>query len=626
VGERKKKTPVGATVPPPQQEADFFTQLEQTFQRGVVSAEIDLSGLLARRGEEGGGSVKTFWGEAVRVTEGPAGVHERIFKRMKEIASAFEGRFTVHAPMQIEPAGLTSIERARAAALLKDSLKYADKLGAGIITVHPIGTMGYYFVEPFVGQKMPVENPFFLAKDEKELNEMFEKYRVRDSLLREQIKKEWENFVQVLPTYFAEKFGAQAAELVNTFAVRAADLALKKLMDTYREDVGKMINELSTHYHPRVAEVAISRLREAVTPTGVDREKLRKMKAEIERRLKDRRFMSELIKNWIKVDLASLTPITQEGRLPKSREEEEKLRKEAWKMAMSYLPRFGPFKESEKIILENVKDAFSKLLSDPEVKRMLREGKIKIALENLFPAAPERGYMAGYAYFYKPEHMAKLIKELRAIAKAKGIPEDRITLTFDIGHAAASAHITGMKPSEFLEELKKHGVKPEHVHIVGGRGFGHEHIAWGDWLDEVSRMDPTILEKVMELGVVNIEGGAGHHDIEVTLNAMWDQGMPLEAILAIAGGPQPSPDWLRYAGFGDISYWKARAEHYWRSGFTPKAFYSFQYEHVPAPMRTAFGTYTAPGLFGGGYAIGPGRTPMIWSTAQPFLYSTRKKE
>ncbi len=622
MADKIKKTPFGATVPPPDQNADFITQLEQTFQRGVVSAELDVGGLFSKN--QGGGSVKTFWGEAARISEGPAGVHDTIFKRMKEIANAFGGRFTVHAPMQAEPAGMTSIEKARAANILKKTIEYADKMGAGVITVHPIGSMGYYFVEPFLNQKMPVENPFFLAKNEKELKDLFKKYDVKDPLLKDQIQREWANFIQVLPTIFAEKFGAQAGELVENFSTRAADYALHQLLNKYGDNVNAINQMLLENYHPRVADRARARLSRVIRQVGdkfvVDKNELAKLKSELAARVSDRRFLGELTNSWLLVDLASLKPVKMDGQLVKSYKDELETRKQAWELAMSHLSRFGPFKDSIKQIEKNVEDTFSKLLKDPEVKKMLKKGNIKIALENLFPARPEKGYMAGFAYFYEPEHMAKIIKKLRAIAKANGIPEDRITMTFDIGHAAASK----IKPSKFLKELKKRGIKPGHVHIVGGRGFGHEHIAWGDWLDEVSRMDPDILKKVMDLGIVNIEGGLGHHDTEVTLNAMWDQGMPLEAILAMSGGPEPSPGLLRYAGFGDASYWQDRAQAYWSSGFASKGFYSFQYENTPGPMRTAFGAYTAPALFGGGYSIGPGRTPNVWSSSQPLLYSSKK--
>ncbi len=624
-----KKGAVGSTVAPPDQNADFLTQIQNTFERGVVSAEVDLGGLFAQDDKGGGGSVKTLWGEATRITTGPAGAQEQLLKKMKTIADTFGGRFTAHAPMQADPSELMSISRTRAANILKTSIKYSDKIGASVLTVHPIGQMQYYFIEPFTNQRMPVQSPFMLARDEKELDNLFKKYKVKDSLLKKQIKSEWENFIQVLPTFFAEKYGAQAAQLFDTFAMRAAQKNVLGIVDRFGGDVDKAydyVKKASVHYDPRVAQ---SMENEMLKIKG-NNKYLAKLKS-------DRRTIDSHLKTlWPKIAITTLEPIDEQGRpvtLPENfnslspseqrevhRNARLKVVKKGW-AAITSQGRFGPFDEAIKDIEHSVKDTFRRLLSDKEVKKILRKGKLKIGIENLFPAVPEKGYMQGFAHFYKPEHMAKLVKDVRAIARANGIPDDAITITFDVGHAAAS----GVKPSKFLAELKKRGVKPGHVHLVGGPGYGHGHIAWGDWLDEVSRMDPGIIAKLTDMGVINIEGGAGLYDTEVTLNAMWNEGVPLEALMAMAGGPQPSMGDLRYAGFKAPPYWAEVAERFRGTGFAQRAFYSFSTETMGAPMRTAFGSYSMPGMYGGGYSLGPGLTPRIWGGAQPLLYSAKKK-
>ncbi|MBR9681639.1 MAG: hypothetical protein GOV00_02440 [Candidatus Altiarchaeota archaeon] len=629
MAERKKGT-VGATVAPPDQNSDFLTQIQGTFERGVVSAEIDLGGLFAQEGQ-GGGSVKTLWGEASRITTGPAGAHEHLLKKMKEIANSFGGRFTTHAPMQADPSEIMSIGRARAANILKNSVKYSDKIGATVMTVHPIGSMQYYFIEPFTGQRMPVQSPFMLAKDKGELTQLFKQYNVKDNLLKDQIEKEWENFIQVLPTFFAEKYGPQAAQLFEDFSKITGQVNVVNLANRWGDDPEKIYSELRKnreHFNPRVYEAMEAEIMRMSSTNGQHLKDLRRSSKGLENYLD-----KEL---WPKVATTTLNPISKDGKIItrplgfetlSKAEQEETLRKshldmakQGWE-AMLGRGRFGPFKDSIDQIEASVKDTFRRLLSDSEVKKTLKKGKLKLGIENLFPAAPEKGYMAGFAHFYKPKHMAKLVKDVRAIAKANGISEDAITLTFDVGHSAAS----GIKPTKFLKDLKKHGVKPGHVHLVGGPGYGEGHIAWGDWLDEVSRMDPGIISKLTDMGVVNIEGGAGLYDVEVTVNTMWNEGIPLEALMAMAGGPTPSMGDLRYTGFKAPPYWAQAAERFRGTGLAQRGFYSFSAETVGAPMMTAFGSYGMPGFTGGGYSIGPGTTSRIWSGAQPLLYSTKKK-
>ncbi|MBR9690012.1 MAG: hypothetical protein GOV01_03900, partial [Candidatus Altiarchaeota archaeon] len=111
-----KKPVLGATVAPPTEKADFLAQLQNTFERGVVSAEIDLGPLINEKG--GGGSVVTdMFGEASRVSTGPAGVHDQLFSKMKLIADSFGGEFRVHAPMAANPADSMQVGQARAAGL-----------------------------------------------------------------------------------------------------------------------------------------------------------------------------------------------------------------------------------------------------------------------------------------------------------------------------------------------------------------------------------------------------------------------------------------------------------------------------------------------------------------------------
>ena len=652
---RKGKRPsLGATVPPPNEKADFFSQLQNTFERGVVTAEIDLSGLINEKG--GGGSVKTMWGEADRITTGPAGVHNQIIKKMKAIANTFGGSFNVHAPLQANPADLISVGRARSAELIKKSMDYTAELGGKTMTIHPIGQMEYYFVDPFVGTKVPLPNPFYLAGSEKELKGLMKDLGVRDPLLKKQIEKEWKNFVHTIPMTFAEKFSALAVQDLQDFSRPAGALKAGEVLKKYRDSPQRLAEEAE-----RVAESLHPRVRDEFNKT-------------LQIALGNEEFAKGLVKNmdgnaneaaklWPRVAMASLDPIDADGSVvgippefnkiirkhqagKKLTDEElktakrlekqiisrrERVRIKAWNevIAGPRGTRFGPFKQSQKEMHDAVVDTFRRIFESVKKDRKgglykaLKKKKMQIGLENLFPAMPEKGYMQGYAYFYKPEQMAKLIKDVQKVAQENGFSKDVVGMTFDLAHAASA----GIKPSKFLKDLKKEGIKPQHVHVVGGPGYGHGHIAWGDWLDEVSRMDPGIISKLADVGAINIEGGAGLYDVEVTVNTLWDKGMPLEAMMAIAGGPEATPGWGSYwSGEVPRSYFEGRAPAYVGTQLPVRSFYSFQNEMTPMPMQSAFGSYTAPAFVGGGYSVGPGRTSAFWSSAQPLLYSSKTEQ
>ncbi|MBR9680772.1 MAG: hypothetical protein GOU98_03020 [Candidatus Altiarchaeota archaeon] len=659
----KRKPTLGASVAPPTEKADFLTQLQNTFERGVVSAEVDIGGLINEKG--GGGSVVTMFGEAERISTGPAGVHDSLIKKMKTIADTFGGKFTTHAPMQANPSDLMPVGRAKAAQLLKESLEYTQKLGGSVMTVHPIGQMEYYFTDPFIGQKMPVNNPFYLAKDKDELKGLFKKFNVNDTLLKEQLTKEWENWVGVLPTVFAERYGAIAAQDINAFSTSAARWKLGELAKKNRNGVQSFLRDASDHINSGLgAGVKAEAMKAVEEIVNASADKQQQLVNTLSRYAGDHEKQAKGL--WSKVAMVSLEAIKKDGSRadisPESRRliqrkggwdnltaneqnrindenraAHEKVRLEAWGNLMGGeqgKARFGPFDKSEEQIMDSIKDTFRMILKGVkadkgDVLKALKNKKLKIGLENLFPARPEKGYMQGFAYFYEPEHMIKLIKELQAVATSKeiGLPKDIFTLTFDVGHAAASSK--GKRtPSQFLKKLKEGGINPEHVHIVGGSGYGHGHIAWGDWLDEVSKMDPGIIAKLQDSGVINIEGGAGLHDVDVTLNALWDKGVPVEAMMAMAGNPDAfTPSLAEYSGFdaAGIKYMKGALESmgYQGSGMPGRAFYSFQNETIGEPMQGAFGGYTAPALFGGGYTIGPGRTSAIWASSQPLLYSSK---
>lgn len=647
----KKKPTLGATVPPPNEKADFFAQLQNTFERGVVTAEIDLSGLINEKG--GGGSVQTMWGEADRISTGPAGVHDQVIKKMKTIANTFGGSFNVHAPLQANPSDLMSVGRAKSADMIKQSMEYTQKLGGKNLTVHPIGQMEYYFVDPFVGTKIPLPNPFYLAGSEKELKGLMEKLNVRDPLLRSQIEKEWKNFVHTIPMTFAEKFGALAVQDLNTFSQSVGEWKAGELLKKHKGNPERLVKEMASlggGLHDNIQPVLRGLVEEGMKNPNLAETLIRGAPAN---ELKARRL-------WPKVAMASLDPIDDEGgvvrptgrldelikkgqtnKLSKGErneatklwrkmiKEQEKVRIKAWHevVAGAGRTRFGPFEDSEEQMVDAVKDTFKTIFSSiknekGDLYKALKNKKMQIGLENLFPAAPDRGYMQGYAYFYKPEHMAKLIKAVQKIAQEQGFSKDIVGMTFDTAHAAAA----GMKPSDFLKELKKKGIEPKYAHLVGGPGYGHGHIAWGDWLDEVSKMDPEIVERLANVGVINIEGGAGIYDVEVTVNALWNKGVPLEAMLAMAGAPDATPQFGAYWSKNVTPYMQDAAGSYAGTQMPIRNFYSFQNEMTPMPMQSAFGSYSVPAFVGGGYSMGPGRTSSFWSSSQPLLYSSKNKE
>ncbi len=639
----KRKPTVGSTVAPPSEKADFLSQLQNTFERGVVSAEVDIGGLLNQQ-QGAGGSVKTLFGEAVRTTTGPQGVSDSLISKMKNIASVYNGQFRTHAPMQANPAGLTEIGRTQAALLLKKSLDYTTKLDGKHMTVHPIGQMSYYFVEPFVGMPFQVSNPFMLSKNKEELTNLMNEFGVKDPVLKDQIESEWRNFVRVLPLNFAEKYGAVAIQEVQKFKGELGACRAGKLMEKYEnnpEGLLKRTQELEHKLDPQVFQAMMNNLDSAKNPS--DKKQLIDMIDFHKERANE---------GWKKAALAMLDPMTRDGEivsasnelrklynkknksgseenrlnqlLKEHRDKIDKIRFDAWGSVMES-GRFGPFKDSQETTMKHVVDTFDRIFKGivqekGATYKRLKAKKMTIGLENLFPMVPEKGYMQGFAHFYKPEHMIELIKKVKAKAKVNGLPEDVVTITFDIGHAAAS----GIKPSDFLKKLKKGGIDPKYIHLVGGPGYGHGHIAWGDWLDEVSKMDPGILTKLMDVGAINIEGGQGLYDTEVTLNTMWNDGLPMEAMMAMAGGPENfSPQFIDRAGYASRPN-EQMARGYFGTQMPVRSFYSFQNETSLQPMKGAFGSYSMPGRYAGGYTIGPSRTSNVWASSQPLLYSSKR--
>jgi len=98
----------------------------------------------------------------------------------------------------------------------------------------------------------------------------------------------------------------------------------------------------------------------------------------------------------------------------------------------------------------------------------------------------------------------------------------------------------------------------------------------------------------------------------------------MEAMMAMAGGPENfSPQFIDRTGYSSRPN-EQTAQGYFGTQMPVRSFYSFQNEMSLQPMKGAFGSYSMPGRYTGGYTIGPSRTSNVWSSSQPLLYSSKR--
>lgn len=653
--EKGKKGVFGATVAPPTQQADFFSQLRNTFERGVVSAEIDISSL---------------WNEKMGM-HGARSVGRAEKDRVKHIIAEHGGMATIHAPLGFDFSASMSLSQRKGAQALKETIEYAKEVGAeSSITVHPSMLMGASFIDPATGTEQTLPKSYYLCNSVKELDDYIKKHNIKDNLVKKQIEAEWRNFAVAQAAQFQQQNASFAPQTLREFAQNAttgrgmtqfihelekkglgeeaiattverrlAQLteygasdqiteAAKQALARYNSDprgfvklhkdwYEKQINELKkqghdpTKFEQGLKEFVDSKWASAAAAVGGD---LTREGFEASNILgggpgADKQLMQEVMKTN-NLDEETLNTLSPTGAL--------------FVRALSGQRRGDMSEDAEKRVRDNFLETMDMFLKDKQVQDMLKDGKTKLNLENLWGSNPEHGMFEGIPYFNDPVKMAEVVKELKKRARENGLSEDIFGVTFDTQHALASGvrdEKTGklLKPSEWLDRLKAEGVDVDHVHLVGGSEDSKGHVAFGDWNDQLAKTDPELWNKLAETGVINIEGGKGLADVEKTLEAMWNEGVPLEAMAASAHVPEEVAA-LGYQASA-ASFYGEQARMY--GAMTTKGgLYSFG-PSLSEPGLSQFGSSLAPGLYSGG-AMHRDISQMsrTYMSAQPLLYSS----
>ncbi len=590
-------------------------RIRGTFDRGVTRAEIDLA-------------------DAYQKGIMPGHIPD-VQKRIgRQIGAEFGGKFSVHAPYQIEFSSPSSFQQAEAAEILKQTVKYAKDMQAKLITIHPTTVMGSGFQDPFTGALQAVPG-YMLCKNKKEFDDYCRIHNIREgTTIYTQVEQYWNMFFYsqsavmtqqhaAAAPIFARDFGAQGAEYDSIKAV--AELDARGITDktTMMANVEAVLTRyMSNRQVPGVADGAM--------------QVYNNFKSDPER------FLNELVGTirswkskggdpvkistdakrhyWAEATLCVGGQLNEDGTYASPvRKEDGMAEKEINFREALAGNRVIDLPNEEHRIIDNLKSTLEMAFKDEELVKLLKENKITLSFENLYGMNPETGWMNGFAYYTRPEHIVAAVRAAREVARAHGIPEDRIGTTFDTEHAA----IGYGDPSKFIDELQRQGIKITHAHVVGGSAsgsapiFGHKGL--GSMEDEILRKHPDLLKKLVESGVpMTLEPGMGGiKDIEQGLETMMT-GTPTEAMLAA----NYAPEQVRQLGYtGEPSYYAAAYQLY--QGFANKAgFYSFG-PHVQEPFRTTFGPVASPTLYSGGIAHRD-QPSLIWPSQQPISYRSRQ--
>lgn len=595
-------------------------RIRGTFDRGVTRAEIDLA-------------------DAYQKGIMPGHIPD-VQKRIgRQIGAEFGGKFSVHAPYQVEFSSPSSFQQAEAAEILKQTVKYAKDMQAKLITIHPTTVMGSGFQDPFTGALQAVPG-YMLCKNKEEFDDYCRIHNIRPgTTIYQQVEQYWRMFFNSQSAVMTQQHAAAAPIFAAQFGSSGAWIDSRKKIAELEDrgihdeaameaNVEAVLTKFASSQNQQVRERAAGILAQfRHNPTGFvnmlkesvaeDRQDAAKKGTNVEK------MYDEWKKDvWARATLCVGGSLNPDGTPASTMKESEWQLSEQEKNFREALAgnRVIDIPQEEHRIIDNLKDTLERAFTDPEVVKLLKENKITLSFENLYGMNPETGWMNGFAYYTRPEHIVAAVRAAREVARKYGIPEDRIGTTFDTEHAA----IGYGDPSKFIDELQKQGIKITHAHVVGGSAsgsapiFGHKGI--GSAEDEILRKHPDLLKKLVESGVpMTLEPGMGGiKDVEAGLETMMT-GTPTEAMLAA----NYAPEQVRQLGYtGEPSYYAAAYNQY--QGFANKAgFYSFG-AHVAEPFRTTFGPVASPTLYSGGIAHRD-QPSLIWPSQQPISYRSRQQ-
>ncbi len=626
--EKKKVGMIGASIPTGGgwENLPVSERIRQTFERGVTRAELDLA---------------DAFGKGIK----PGAIPDIQKRRTREIGDEFGAQFSVHAPYQVEFSSPSPFQQAEAAEILKQSIKYAKDMGAHIITVHPTSVMGGGFRDPFTGQLQTIPG-HFICKNKDEFDEWCHEHGIEKKTTQyNHLKLQWDNFFRAQSTLYTQQQAAARPIFMKDYG---QTLGFWNLARDHLEWKKKGYSK------SEMKPIIEAKLLDVINSPGAAIE----IKNEVKRKLDE--FNSnpdDFIDNLERENQFRLGWIKKEKQKPDATMEDvnklyDRISNNSWQQATicvgGRMNRNGTWthvgsqdsqsnfraalaqervidlKAEEPNVINNLKTTLEMAFKDPKVREMIKKGKIKVSLENLYGINGKTGWLNGFAYYTRPEHLKKALAAAKEAAKKYGVSEDAIGFTFDTEHAAIAHNQT---PTEFLDKMKEAGIKITNAHLVGGSPatgvgvFGHK--GFGSWEDEIMRKNPELLKKIQETGApITIEPGSGGiKDVEDALETLRT-GAPMEALMAA-----DQAESLHKLGYTAVQqnpgYFQPTADMY--SAMVNKGgFYSFG-PSVQQPFKSTFGSFASPSLYGGG--ILHRDTPTnIWGASQPLLYSTKAGE
>ncbi len=620
-------------------------RLRQTFERGLTRVELDLA-------------------DAYNKKIVPGNIPEAQKRISKQIAAEFGAKFSVHAPYQVDPSSMSWAQRTEASEVLRQSIKYAKDMGAKFVTIHPTANLsGAAFQDPFTWQANPVP-AHFMVRNKQEFDTWCSNHNIKqDSPVYEKLKQEAGVMYNAQTMQYTQHYASSAPLYARDFGSKAVSNEINKVFfelrskgvsddATIRQNLALAVSGYLGSRNVNVSEAA-HQAWNAFLANYNDRIKdLNARYAQVpdsDRPEYVKHYNEQKEKAWQLATMASGGRINKDGttieqnfeydgRKDKSKDlfygEFDPLGGKqrfnfAQAMTLNRQIDLGSEEESTKKFVSNLQETFQDLLKNPDVQRDLREGNIKLSLENLWGVNPERGITEAAGYFNKAEHMAQAVRALREVATANGLDPKCITMTFDTEHAAIGNQTN---PQEFVDTLKKKFPDTEigHVHLVGGGStgsiFGHK--GFGSVEDDIARKHPELLKKLVEMGApITMEPGSGGiKDVEAGLETLL-LGAPMEALQA-AGFDKNSLPALGYASApspaypSGPSYFGALAAQ--NEAMVTKSLYSFG-PSLRQPFQATYGPFASPSLYQGGISHqAPGMS--LWPTGQPLLYSMRPKE
>lgn len=666
----EKKYTISAAVPyaiqgPEGKALNPLERIRRTFETGVVSADLPLRSFAEVAGERAG---------LEDVTRALRTIPDWVWKMDKDISKEFGGKLTIHAPESIVADSPIEMDQAQSADALKMSLEVADKLGAGSVTFHLSGNMGWPLRNPLSGtiEQLPahVAMPEPIWELVKKNLEKEKQYTIANSLEEERKLTRRINLLQWRQRFFFEaprviqgqiitdtqeklyheatsdKSYDEKKELINSIFQQADEQGVRAERGG---PFGRQLEQQMRLNAKKWYEDGDTTFKEFDPHRPDDVKKFFQKRFELMREanpeeLKEYKNVGEMLKNdqidnlrrRALIDGGFTTEIAGKERdaqqiffeLPW----EEELRKQG--KSEDYIDELR--KNPEKIIkdqkmmqdlffkpfMDNFEETLRRTLADPEVKEILKKGDTKLLVENIFGPNFKYGQTQGFLMGWHPSHIVEALRRAQKVAQDYGISPDVFGTTFDTQHALVVPEELGAKsdPEWFWDELKKNGITPKHVHLVGGNPRSSDaHVGVGDIADEVMRKHPGIIDKLAEAGVLEIEPGRGAMtDIETALETMGHKGIPPMA-MAAAGGAPGGAELIGYSArpnsFYEGAYGNMQAS-VWRGQFyafsNPMERSAWQF----AMANTWYGWPTMATM--GGVTQDIQKSQQIWSKYQPY--------